>query len=354
MQVVPCEHDEAEAESVVMRLQAHRFERRTKFSDYAILYRGNHQARTFEQALRKEKIPYVLSGGQSFFERAEIRDLMAYLRLLANDDDDPAFIRAITTPKRGVGTTTLQALGTYAGERHVSMFAALFESGAEQRSARRAGGVARVRQLRQRIGWRAAKESAAQVLDDLLKAIDYRRTATADDKVAAARWQNVSTRRLAEEARRRRRLDARAARQTVSLLSQLDRKDGEVDAVRLAIHAEGLEFHSSSGRRGPAAAHGGRGVAEESGGDEDGADALRARPARRAGSQRRDDDARAAPVSADAARIEETTPDVRRSRAQRSLTTWCRERSAGARVRAVAVAVPRREMQLDARPTGER
>src|SRR5690606_1870239 len=103
--VVPCDSHEAEAESVVSRLQAHRFERRGKFADYAILYRGNHQARVIEQALRKEKLPYVLSGGQSFFDRAEIRDLLAYLRLLANDDDDPAFIRAITTPKRGVGTS---------------------------------------------------------------------------------------------------------------------------------------------------------------------------------------------------------------------------------------------------------
>src|SRR5690606_34722054 len=117
VQVVPCDDDEAEAESVVTRLQAHRFERRARFADYAILYRGNHQARVFEQALRKEKVPYVLSGGQSFFERSEIRDLLAYLRLLANDDDDPAFIRAVTTPKRGVGTASLQALGSYAGER---------------------------------------------------------------------------------------------------------------------------------------------------------------------------------------------------------------------------------------------
>ncbi|MEZ5603176.1 MAG: UvrD-helicase domain-containing protein [Burkholderiaceae bacterium] len=363
VQVVPCEHDEAEAESVVMRLQAHRFERRTKFSDYAILYRGNHQARTFEQALRKEKIPYVLSGGQSFFERAEIRDLMAYLRLLANDDDDPAFIRAITTPKRGVGTTTLQALGTYAGERHVSMFAALFESGAEQRI-----GPRQLEPLREfgnfvnRTGWRAAKEPAAQVLDDLLKAIDYRSHlfATADDKVAAARWQNVSD--FVDWLKKRADEDGSTLvqlAQTVSLLSQLDRKDGEVDAVRLTtIHAsKGLEFPHVfvvGCEEGLLPHHGGRGVAEESGGDEDGADAAASQGRRAApGRSGANDDARAAPASADAARIEEERRlmYVAVTRAQRSLTlTWCRERKRG---REKYAQLPSRflaEMQLDARP----
>ncbi|MFY0022583.1 3'-5' exonuclease, partial [Acinetobacter baumannii] len=79
---------------------------------YAILYRGNHQARLFEQILRRERIPYVLSGWQSFFDKAEIKDICAYLRLIANPNDDPAFIRAVTTPRRGVGNTTLEVLGT--------------------------------------------------------------------------------------------------------------------------------------------------------------------------------------------------------------------------------------------------
>ena len=103
---------------MVMRLLAHKFEHRTRFADYAILYRGNHQARVFEQALRNENIPYQLSGGQSFFDRAEIKDVIAYLRLIANSDDDPAFIRAVTTPKRGIGTPTLEKLGSYAAQRH--------------------------------------------------------------------------------------------------------------------------------------------------------------------------------------------------------------------------------------------
>lgn len=78
-------------------------------------------------ALREHKIPYAISGGQSFFDRAEIKDVLAYLRLLVNPDDDPAFIRAVTTPKRGIGNVTLERLGSHAGERHVSLFAACRE-----------------------------------------------------------------------------------------------------------------------------------------------------------------------------------------------------------------------------------
>ena len=85
-----------------------------KWRDFAVLYRANHQARVFEQALRRAQIPYQVSGGQSFFDRAEIKDLCAWLRLLVNNDDDPAFLRAVTTPKRGIGHQTLASLGEFA------------------------------------------------------------------------------------------------------------------------------------------------------------------------------------------------------------------------------------------------
>ena len=109
--MTPAADDEAEAEGVVRRLLAHRFEHRGSFSDYAILYRGNHQAKVFEQQLRAQNAPYEISGGQSYFERTEIKDLVAYLRLIANDDDDPAFIRAVTTPKRGDRRDDARAAG---------------------------------------------------------------------------------------------------------------------------------------------------------------------------------------------------------------------------------------------------
>ena len=100
--------EEQEAESIAMKVSASRFERQAQWKDFAILYRSNHQSRILEQALRNLKIPYTISGGQSFFDKTEVRDVLSYLRLLANDDDDPAFIRAATTPKRGIGQATLQ------------------------------------------------------------------------------------------------------------------------------------------------------------------------------------------------------------------------------------------------------
>ncbi|MGB6006525.1 UvrD-helicase domain-containing protein [Castellaniella sp.] len=120
--VTPMDSDLIEAESIAMRLSASRFERQAQWKDFAILYRGNHQARVMEQALRTLRIPYTVSGGQSFFDKAEIRDVLAWLRLIANEDEDPAFIRAATTPRRGIGQNTLQALGAEAARQGVSLF----------------------------------------------------------------------------------------------------------------------------------------------------------------------------------------------------------------------------------------
>lgn len=248
VQVVPMEHDEHEAESVAMRLSAHRFEHRGQWRDYAVLYRGNHQARVFEQALRKERIPYVLSGGQSFFERAEIRDLCAYFRVLANPADDPAFVRAACTPKRGVGAATLAALGTYAGQRGRPMLAAAGEAGLESRlGARQIEPLRRFAAFVERIAARAPREPAAAVLDDLLAAIDYRAhlTDTMDERTAAAKWQNVCdfvdwVKRRAEETGQ----NLLELAQTVALLSRLDSDEADPDAVRLStLHAaKGLEY----------------------------------------------------------------------------------------------------------------
>ncbi len=248
IEVVACRDNEHEAEWVVSRLQAHRFEHRGKWSDYAILYRGNHQARGFEQQLRAHKIPYVLSGGQSFFDRAEIKDLTCYLRLLANQDDDPAFIRAVTTPKRGIGGTTLEALGRAAGRRHQSLFAAVFAPGIESDLA--AKPLAAVREFAQfinRMEHRAGKEPAGQVLGDLLAAIGYETWLfeTLDPKEAESKWRNVRdfVDWLAAKGDEEGKTLVELA-QTVALLSMLDKQEGEQDTVQLAtLHAaKGLEF----------------------------------------------------------------------------------------------------------------
>ncbi|MEI7447076.1 MAG: UvrD-helicase domain-containing protein [Burkholderiales bacterium] len=326
IRVIAMDDDEVEAESIAMRLQAHKFERRGAFSDYAVLYRGNHQARAIELALRKEKIPYVLSGGQSWFERAEIRDLIAWLRLLANDDDDPAFIRAITTPKRGVGPQTLQALGTYAGERHVSMFAAVFEHGIEERLAPRM-----LEPLRtfgnyvNRVGHRAKREPAGALLEEIVKAIGYHEhlLQTFDERQASTRWQNVTdfigwiAKRGEEDGKTL--IDLA---QTIALLSRLDGSDADSDAVRLTT------VHASKGLEWPHVFIAGceEGLMPHTGDAEDEDDD---------GPQRVEEERRLMYVAV--------------TRAQRTLTiTWCRQRR---RAKAMAPKLPSRfiaEMGLDA------
>jgi ATP-dependent DNA helicase Rep len=247
--VTACKDNEAEAEGVVMKLQAHRFEHRGKFRDYAILYRSNHQARLLETQLRNQRIPYLLSGGQSFFDKAEIKDIIAYLRLLANADDDPAFIRAATTPRRGIGAATLQVLGQYAGERHVSLFHAASEEGLAHRvQARQLEPLLVFCQFIGRLQQRAGREPAQQVLPDLLKAIDYEAHLHdhEEDRTARTRWGNVCE--FAEWINRKGEEDGKTLidlAQSIALSNLLDKQDSEdIDAVQLStLHAaKGLEY----------------------------------------------------------------------------------------------------------------
>jgi ATP-dependent DNA helicase Rep len=132
LRVVRCKNEDAEAERVVTEILDQRMRKKRDFKDYAILYRGNHQSRILEIKLQAFQVPYNISGGTSFFARNEIKDIMAYLKLLINPDDDNAFLRIVNVPRRKIGTTTLQALGRYANERDVSMFQATHEIGLKQ------------------------------------------------------------------------------------------------------------------------------------------------------------------------------------------------------------------------------
>ncbi|MDG6361823.1 DNA helicase Rep [Glaesserella parasuis] len=127
LNVIEAKNEEQEAERIVGELIAHRFSRKTKYKDYAILYRGNHQSRLLEKLLIQNRIPYKISGGTSFFAKAEIKDMLAYLRLLVNQDDDAAFLRIVNTPKREIGAATLEKLGQLANEKQVSLFEAIYD-----------------------------------------------------------------------------------------------------------------------------------------------------------------------------------------------------------------------------------
>ncbi len=127
LQVITAKNEDHEAERVVAELMAHKFMQATKFKDYAILYRGNFQSRVFEKVLMSNRIPYKISGGMSFFGRTEVKDIMAYLRLLVNQDDDNALLRVINTPTRGIGRVSLEKLGNLANLNRSSMFEAAFD-----------------------------------------------------------------------------------------------------------------------------------------------------------------------------------------------------------------------------------
>ncbi|WP_193163788.1 DNA helicase Rep [Microbulbifer hainanensis] len=129
IRVLKVTNENEEAERVANEIFLQKSRRGCKFMDFAVLYRGNHQARLIEMKLQENQIPYQMSGGTSFFARAEIKDVMAYLRLLVNPDDDNAFLRIINTPRRQIGTSTLEALGNYAKGREISMFNACSEIG---------------------------------------------------------------------------------------------------------------------------------------------------------------------------------------------------------------------------------
>ena len=174
MRVLRARNEEHEAERVVSELISHKFKHRTDFRDYAILYRGNHQSRLFEKMLREQRIPYFLSGGTSFFAHTEVKDIMAYLRLLVNPDDDSAFLRIINTPRREIGPSTLEKLADYASTRGVSLLTASFELGLEHHLPERA-----VSRLRHFTAWlvdisdRAQRGDAVAVVREMIQSINY-------------------------------------------------------------------------------------------------------------------------------------------------------------------------------------
>ena len=279
VRVVDADHEEHEAERAVARIQGlcARFlpaghgegsvgagVTPTEFRDFAVLYRANHQAKPFEKALRKANIPYKVSGGQSFFDRAEIRDLCAWFRLWANNDDDPAFVRAVTTPKRGIGHQTLGTLGVFASQYKVSLFEALFSSSlAALLSGKALGSLHEfgryVNDLQYRARQSVGAESAAAFLADWLQEIGYEkhlRDSEDSQPLADAKWANVGEFCEWMALRCGGKLDGVAGvdereeksllevAQTIALLSTLTDRQTEQNVVTLStLHAaKGLEW----------------------------------------------------------------------------------------------------------------
>jgi ATP-dependent DNA helicase Rep len=252
IRVIQCSSAEDEGEQVVVQLQSHKLQHQGRYGDYAILYRGNFQARVFEGYLRQMNIPYVVSGGISFFERSEIRDIIAYLRLLANPDDDAAFLRIINTPRRNIGPATLEKLGAYAVERKISMLSASSELGLQERLSTRANSnLQKFSDWLLRLSDRSETDSADSIVHQLLEDVGYETwllEQSKDIESAERRWKNVTDlldwlKKLQKED------DAEGITDIISRLTLMDilqRDDDKqnADAVQLmTLHAaKGLEF----------------------------------------------------------------------------------------------------------------
>jgi ATP-dependent DNA helicase Rep len=196
IKVIATKDEEHEAERVVAEIISHKFMTRTSFKDYAILYRGNHQARVFEKALMGSHIPYKISGGMSFFSRAEIKDIMAYLRLLVNQDDDNAFLRIVNTPRREIGPVTLEKLGSLANEKHISLFAACFEPELSSRlTGRGYNALMGFARWVVELSDRATRGDTLEAVKDMVREInyeDYLYESSPSAKAAEMRMKNVS------------------------------------------------------------------------------------------------------------------------------------------------------------------
>ncbi|HSC46510.1 MAG TPA: UvrD-helicase domain-containing protein [Gammaproteobacteria bacterium] len=250
VRVLPCADAAREAEQVVAEIASLKLTQQRRYGDFAVLYRSNHQSRLFEKTLREHRIPYSLSGGTSFFDRAEVRDLVAYLRLLVNPEDDSAFLRIVNLPRRELGAATLERLGSYAGARHLSLFSACFAPDLAAEIPER--GAERLRAFAvwvSKTAERAEREPAAEVVKAMLDDIGYRtwlEDSARDAATAERKWENVQefVGWLARPAGGTAGLADSLAQ--LALMDMLDRNEGETDgdAVQLStLHAaKGLEF----------------------------------------------------------------------------------------------------------------
>nr|AAZ13818.1 ATP-dependent DNA helicase Rep [Vibrio alginolyticus] len=256
LKVLLAKNEEHEAERVTGELIAHKFLNRTEYKDYAILYRGNHQSRLIEKSVMQNRVPYKLSGGTSFFARAEIKDIMAYLRVLVNPDDDNAFLRIVNTPRREIGPVTLEKLGSYANMRGKSLFEVSFEMGKDhQLSGRGLDNLRRFTQWMVAIADQAERGDTVEAVRSLVRDIhydDWLYETSASPKAAEMRMKNVSdlyswiVAELEGDNNDQEEKTLKEVVQRLTLRDMMERgeEDEESDAVQLmTLHAsKGLDF----------------------------------------------------------------------------------------------------------------
>lgn len=256
LKLLTAKNEEHEAERITGEIIAHKFLNRTDYKHYAILYRGNHQSRLIEKSLMQNRVPYKISGGTSFFARAEIKDIMAYLRVLVNPDDDNAFLRIVNTPKREIGPVTLEKLGCYANMRGKSLFEASFELGLEQHLSGRG-----LESLRRFTSWivqisdNAERGNTVEAVRSLVRDIHYEDwlyETSPSPKAAEMRMKNVSdlyswiTADLEGDNYDQEVKTLKEVVQRLTLRDMMERGEGDDDADQvqlMTLHAsKGLEF----------------------------------------------------------------------------------------------------------------
>jgi len=251
IRVLTADNEEREAERVAAGLMHHRFQNRTAFTDYAVLYRSNQQSRVLEKKMREMRIPYEVSGALSFFDRREIKDVLAYLRLVVNPDDDNAFLRTVNAPRRGIGPVALERLGEAAGRHGTGLLRAIGSGAAAAGlTARQRGPLGQFAGWIEELGRRARQEPPLDVVSALLSDIGYdawlQETSSGAEQ-AERRRANVGELLEWIERLQRDEPDADLADLLahVALVGQLDRdSDADRDAVTLmTLHAaKGLEY----------------------------------------------------------------------------------------------------------------
>ena len=159
----------------------------------AVLYRTNSQSRALEEAFRRAGVPYRLVGAISFYERREVKDLLAYLRLVANPADDEAFLRAIAVPRRGLGETSLATLGRCRPTRGATRCSRprVWPTGCPTSGPTFGRPFAPLPALIDGLAARASRLAPAEVLEQIVRAIDYESVLLAEGPEGAERWENV-------------------------------------------------------------------------------------------------------------------------------------------------------------------
>jgi DNA helicase-2/ATP-dependent DNA helicase PcrA len=181
-----------EAQFVVGKIKEYVDLGKRSYSDFAILYRTNAQSRVMEEMLLKANIPYKIVGGMKFYDRKEIKDILAYLRVIANPNDDISLTRIINVPKRGIGASSLDKITAYAAERGVSIFDALKEIDQIGLSARIMAPLVEFRNQIEHWGQMQHYLSVTELVEDVLDRSGYRDMLRAEKTLEAhSRLENI-------------------------------------------------------------------------------------------------------------------------------------------------------------------